>query len=148
MSDKVTDLRIQQVGRYTVPVADNADCTVCHDADYGDVLINGVCGKCLLAENERLNVNIDAISHMLDATTAELTAERERNRWRKYPNEKPTEDRWYLVASEIDDSTLYPEREHKVFYKVENSRYSPEWGFNKQDWHITHWCKLALPEEE
>jgi hypothetical protein len=80
--------------------------------------------------------------------TAELSAERERNRWRKYPNEKPTEDRWYLVASEIDDSTLYPEREHKVFYKVENSRYSPEWGFNKQDWHITHWCKLALPEEE
>ena len=54
MSNNVTDLRIQRVGRYTVPSADNADCTVCHDADYGDVLINGVCGKCLLAENERL----------------------------------------------------------------------------------------------
>jgi len=54
-----SSLRIKVVGNYKIPQQNsNAmnlptndtfdDCKICHNPDYGDVLINGICGKCLL----------------------------------------------------------------------------------------------------
>jgi hypothetical protein len=43
--------KIQSVGSYDrhLYIAEPPDCTVCHNAEYGDFLYNGVCGKCLYA---------------------------------------------------------------------------------------------------
>ena len=43
--------KIQSVGSYDrhLYIAEPPDCTVCHNAEYGDFLYNGICGKCLYA---------------------------------------------------------------------------------------------------
>lgn len=42
-----TDLAIRRVGFYTHPIVDPDQCVICHNADFADVLINGVCSRCL-----------------------------------------------------------------------------------------------------
>lgn len=42
------DVRI--VGCHTLPVADPTECIKCKDADYGDVLIDGVCSHVCLKD--------------------------------------------------------------------------------------------------
>ena len=43
-----TKLKIRVVGSYTINVADQEDCKRCHNANYGDVIVEDICGKCLL----------------------------------------------------------------------------------------------------
>jgi len=43
-----TKLSIEIVGNYTHPQCNQEFCTVCGNADYGDVIIEGICGRCLL----------------------------------------------------------------------------------------------------
>lgn len=45
-----TNLDIKIVGNYVKAQADPGDCLNCGAADYGDVIINGICGQCLLGE--------------------------------------------------------------------------------------------------
>lgn len=40
-------LKVQIVGYYTLPIAEPKNCTVCGLADWGDVLIEGICGRCM-----------------------------------------------------------------------------------------------------
>ena len=49
-----TKLSIRTVGYYTYPIADSGDCEVCGAADYGDVIINGMCARCLRSACEIL----------------------------------------------------------------------------------------------
>jgi hypothetical protein len=47
MNDLCSDLRIRMVGQYHIDTAKvDETCSVCGDPDWGDVLINGVCGRC------------------------------------------------------------------------------------------------------
>jgi hypothetical protein len=43
-----TRLEVRIVGNYSIPTADQTDCKHCHNADYGDALIEGICGRCLI----------------------------------------------------------------------------------------------------
>lgn len=45
-------------------------CTECHNADYGDVLIEGVCGKCLLLNIVALAAELARLQRVV--STAEL----------------------------------------------------------------------------
>ncbi len=40
-------LSIRIVGNYGFKQGDPEDCIICHNADWGDVIIEGICGKCL-----------------------------------------------------------------------------------------------------
>lgn len=43
-----TKLKVRVVGYYTVNIADPKDCKRCHNANYGDVMVDDICGQCLL----------------------------------------------------------------------------------------------------
>ena len=45
---KETTLKIKIVGNYMYPMAESTDCKICGNADWGDVIIEDICGKCLL----------------------------------------------------------------------------------------------------
>lgn len=48
-SKKATRLNISMMGNYSISQNKlNEDCHQCHNAHYGDVLIAGICGECLL----------------------------------------------------------------------------------------------------
>ena len=42
-----TTLSIKTVGNYRYPQGEVTDCKICNNADWGDIVINGICGKCL-----------------------------------------------------------------------------------------------------
>ena len=42
-----TTLNIKGVGNYVHPQGEPTDCKVCGNADWGDVIIEDICGKCL-----------------------------------------------------------------------------------------------------
>jgi hypothetical protein len=61
MPETVSVLKVRVVGYYTVPEAETTDCICCHDADWADVLIEGICGRCLLeAYHEREKQCVEA----------------------------------------------------------------------------------------
>ena len=42
-------LKIRIVGNYSIKQAEpEENCRICGNVDFGDVLINGICGKCLV----------------------------------------------------------------------------------------------------
>jgi len=61
MSELESELKVRIVGNYSVPIAKKEDCTCCHDADWGDVTVEGICGRCLLeAYHEREKQCVEA----------------------------------------------------------------------------------------
>lgn len=43
------EIKISLVGSHThTRIAEPQDCISCHNANWGDVLVNGICGRCLI----------------------------------------------------------------------------------------------------
>ena len=66
-----SQLKVRIVGAYSVPFADQNECDVCHNADWGDVMVEGICGRCLLARNADLLAAAEALLDRLDTMTTE-----------------------------------------------------------------------------
>lgn len=47
-----TRLKIKIVGNYIHPQGESIDCKVCGNADFGDVVIEDICGRCLLRHRD------------------------------------------------------------------------------------------------
>ena len=48
-----TRLTIKIVGDYPKSQGKPEDCNICENADWGDVVVEGICGKCLLECREK-----------------------------------------------------------------------------------------------
>lgn len=55
-----TQLKIRRVGNYSTITGAQSECKKCHNADYGDVLIEDICGRCLLADLAQLREDAKA----------------------------------------------------------------------------------------
>lgn len=63
MTETVTQIRV--VGNYTINQGKPDDCLDCGHADYGDVIINGRCSRCILGNEGRLRNLIDELRRIL-----------------------------------------------------------------------------------
>ena len=64
-------LKIRTVGSYVYsPIAQPKDCTRCHNADWADVLIEGICGKCRIAIEDDLQKRIEELERFIKRTIA------------------------------------------------------------------------------
>lgn len=144
-SIKETNLRINKVGAYFIPSVSPTDCIICHQAEWGDVLINGVCGKCLIS---RLNKQIDEINVTMTVSkngtvklqTAKVTfvdlinekIENE-NQWVPVNYRPPMPWTAILLSDGVNEWGM------EGFYKPEDKQHQWYFSDGRVAYGITHW---------
>lgn len=81
----------------------------------------------------------DALQRRIDELTAELAALREQVRWRKYPDEMPKRDGFYLVLENVNQVAGYYHWCKQFGWNTDRGR------INIQS--VTHWMPLPQPPE-
>jgi len=135
-------LNISRIGSYTFGiVSEPQDCEQCGNAEWGDVLIEGVCGKCHLA-------NENALRARAEKAEAELAAEREVHRECKYPEESPVEDQRYLLHAIWHDEKILTTARYSTTENHYASWYSADIGFIRDEFVLGYYLLPSAPEAD
>lgn len=102
-------LSIRNVGYYSRPTSGQEECTKCGNADWGDILVNGICGKCLLETTNSLFNSDNFIVTFTNAAEKEIY-ERELEVWEHIVDFKCLEEpRMETLRKSLTKQGIYEE---------------------------------------